>query len=155
MVAMAGHGEPAGGVSRLCEMHFSLHKPHALPCRRQRRASAAEAAAAASKEAAGSAVVSAKELRAKLDAEWKRASTLQACPPPPPRRAYPRSISSTCPDHSRRAGRAAPPLVPELASTGFGCPVWVRLPCPQCRHRQGAVPVLRPFLFIRVTPARP
>ena len=55
--------------------------PSTLPSplsRLQRRASAAEAAVAASKEAASAAVVAAAELRGKLDAEWKRASTLKA-----------------------------------------------------------------------------
>eukprot|EP00951_Prasinocladus_malaysianus_P008839 scaffold64289_cov19-Prasinocladus_malaysianus.AAC.1 len=48
----------------------------------QRRAAAAEAAVSASKEAAGKAVVAASELRTKLDAEWKKAATLQVIQQP-------------------------------------------------------------------------
>mmetsp|Transcript_18990 Transcript_18990/g.52955 ORF Transcript_18990/g.52955 Transcript_18990/m.52955 type:complete len:620 (+) Transcript_18990:307-2166(+) len=65
-------------TQRIKEMEEALSTAAELERGAKRRAAAAEAAVAASKEAANTAVVSAAELRAKVDAEWKKASTLQA-----------------------------------------------------------------------------
>jgi len=63
---------------RIKELEDALAFAHEAERKAKRRVSSAEAAAAASKEAASSAVQASAELKSKLDAEWKRANSLQA-----------------------------------------------------------------------------